>query len=80
MKIGDIVTILIDNPYGVDEEYHVKNETGVIVDFEESTEQWCIATGKPETDGYWFTEDEFRPATTDEIEARLRFILMKEVM
>ena len=79
MKIGDIVTILVDNPGGV-EEYHVKNETGVIVDFEESVEKWCIATGKPETDGWWFTEDEFRSATTNEIEARLRFILMKEVM
>lgn len=77
MKIGDIVTIIVDNPSGVDEEYPVKNETGVIVDFDETSEQWQIATGEPETDGWWFTEDELRPTTAEEIEARLRYILMK---
>lgn len=77
MKIGDVVTIIVDTPYGVEENYRVKNETGVVVDFEEDTEQWEIATGNPETDGWWFTEDELRPATAKEIEARLRFVLME---
>lgn len=77
MKIGDIVTIVVDNPYGVDDEYPVKNETGVIVDFDEESEQWEIATGNPITDGWWFIKDEFRPATAEEIEARLRYVLME---
>lgn len=76
--IGDIVTITVDNPYGVDGEYHVKNETGVIVDFDESTDQFEIATGNYESDGWWFTKDEFRLATDDEIKARLRFVLMNK--
>lgn len=74
--IGDIVTITVDKPYGVDDEYPVKGETGVILDFDESTEQWQIATGNYVSDGWWFTKDEFRPATDDEARARLRFILM----
>ena len=76
MKIGDIVTITTNKPYGVVDKYRVKNETGVITDFDECT-AWEISTGIPETTGWWFTEDEFRLATDDEIKARLRLLLMK---
>lgn len=74
MKIGDVVTIVVDTPYGVYDE-PVKNETGVIVDFDEESEQWEIATGNPIS--WWFTKDEFRPATAEEIEAKLRYVLME---
>ena len=77
MKIGDIVTIKVDYPYGVEERWKVKDETGVIIDFQEDPEEWCVATGNPESDGWWFTEDELRQATDEEIKARLRFVLMK---
>ena len=77
MMIGDIVTITIDNPQGVEGNYPVKNETGVIVDFDEDANVCEIATGKAETTGWWYAEDEFRLATEDEIKARLKFLLMK---
>lgn len=76
MMIGDIVTITIDCPYGVDGDYRVKNETGVITNYDEDTKTWEIATGKPDTTGWWYAVGEFRPATDDEIKARLRFVLM----
>lgn len=74
--IGDIVTITVDRPYGVDEDYFVKNETGVIVESFAATNQWRIETGVPNTSGWWFTPDEFRPATEDEVRARLKKVLM----
>ena len=75
MKIGDIVTITVDHPAGVYNRLFVKNETGVITDFDE--EVWEISTGMPGTSGWWYAEDEFRPATDDEIKARLKLILMR---
>lgn len=75
--LGNIVTIIVDNPYGVEEKWSIKNEIGVIVDFEESTKQYKIATGNYKSDGYWFTENEFRPATDDECRAALYSLIMK---
>lgn len=74
--IGDVVTITADNPYGVDEDYAVKGETGVIVDYDEDTNQFYVETGNSEST-WWFTSDEFRPATEEECKARLRYLLMK---
>lgn len=74
MKIGDIVTITVNHPVGACG-CLVKNETGVITDFDE--EVWEISTGMPGTSGWWYAEDEFRPATDDEIKARLKLILMR---
>ena len=77
MKIGDIVTITVDHPACVYDRRSVKNETGVITDFDKEGSAWEITTGKPETTGWWYAEDEFRPATDDEIKARLKLILMR---
>ena len=77
MKIGDIVTIVVDYPAVIGEAEKVKGETGVIADCDSEYNLWMVETGKPETSGWWFTEDEFRPATAEEIEARLRYVLMK---
>ena len=76
MKIGDIVTITVNHPDGV---YgcSVKNETGVITDFDKEGAAWVISTGMPGTSGWWYGEDEFRLATDDEIKARLKLILMR---
>lgn len=73
--VGDIVTIIANNPRGV--KARVNGETGVIVEFDERCEMSCVATGNPESNSWWFTDDEFRPATDEEIKARLRFVLMK---
>ena len=83
MKIGDIVTITVHLPYGVDEgNVSVMNETGAITDFVEFVEDgsmmWEITTGNHLTTGWWYCEGEFRPATPEEIEARLRYVLMKK--
>jgi len=75
MKIGDIVTITVNHPGGVGGCF-VKNETGVLTDFDEVA-AWKISTGMPGTTEWWFTEDEFRLATDDEIKARLKLILMR---
>ena len=75
-KIGDIVTIIVDHPAGVDEFGKVKGETGVITDYDHAG-NWAIETGKPETSGWWFYETEFRPATAEEIADRLRYVLME---
>lgn len=77
MIIGSIVTIIVDNHCGVDREYKIKNETGVIINFDEEFEQWKIATGNPESDGWWWNKDEFREATDEEIKAKLRCLLMR---
>ncbi len=77
MKIGDIVTIVVDYPAVIGEAEKVKGETGVIVDCDSVYNLWMVETGKPETSGWWFTEGELRPATAEEIEAKLRFVLME---
>ena len=76
-KVGDIVTITVDYPAGVDEFEKVKGETGVITDYDHVDNCWVVETGKPETSGYWYDETEFRPATAEEIADRLRYVLMK---
>ena len=73
MKIGDIVTITTDHVYGVDDYYPVHMETGVIVSYDDETKQYQIVTCNPASDEWWFTEDEFRLATDEEVRARLRF-------
>ncbi len=75
-KIGDIVTITVKHPAGVEEYAYVLNETGVITDYDHAG-NWAIETGKPETSGWWFYETEFCPATAEEIADRLRYVLME---
>ena len=75
-KIGDIVTITVDYPAGVEEFGKVKGETGVITNYDH-VGSWEVTTGKPKTSGYWYYETEFRPATAEEIADRLRYALMK---
>ena len=77
--IGNIVTITVNNPCGVDGEYPVLNETGVIVEIEEyedGQKLFLINTGKVLTT-WWFSESQFRPATEEEVREKLRYLLMK---
>ena len=76
-EIGDIVTITVKHPAGVEEYAYVLNETGVITDYDHVDNCWVVETGKPETSGWWFDETEFRPATAEEIADRLRYVLME---
>lgn len=70
MKVGDIVTIIIDMPYGVDDEY-VKDKVGLIV--EKEGKLFRVRTNaNPLYDGYWYTVDEFRLATETEIASTLK--------
>lgn len=72
--IGNIVTIIVDHPCGKND-VSVKNETGVIVDFDESSETFQIKTGSYFSDGYWYIEKDFRPATDDEIKKTLKLLI-----
>ena len=72
--IGNIVTIIVDHPRGKDD-VSVKNETGVIVDFDDSDETFQIRTGSVFSDGYWYIEKDFRPATDDEIKKAFKLLM-----
>ena len=76
MKIGDIVTITVETPEGIEDAVSVYGETGVIVDEDLEYNCWQVATGNPHTTGWWFSETELRPATPEEIADRLKFILL----
>lgn len=73
--IGTVVTIIVDHPCAGDRGFKVKNETGIIHDFNEVNNTFQIRTGLFFTNGFWYRENEFRPATDDEIKARLKLIL-----
>ena len=77
MMIGSIVTILVDYPCGVDEDAHnyVKGETGVITDYDEEHGDYAV-TFHPQVFPWWFSKDELRLATNEEIAGKLRYIIM----
>lgn len=79
MMIGSIVTILIDYPCGTDKDarYYVKNETGIITDFYEETGDYAVKLMPDEIYPWWFSKDEIRLATNEEIAGKLRYIMMK---
>ena len=79
MKIGSIVTILVDYPYGVEEESqnYVKGMTGVVVERDEEEENlFAVRIYPGEWLQWWFSEDEMRPATNEEIAEKLRQVMM----
>ena len=79
MMIGSIVTILIDYPHGTDEDErnYVKDEIGVITDYDEEAGDYEVRIIPNEIYPWWFSKDELRLATNEEIAGKLRFIMMK---
>lgn len=78
MMIGSIVTILVDYPCGTDEveNNYVKGETGVITDYNEETNDYAVSILPHERFPWWFSKEEIRLATNEEIAGKLRFIMM----
>ena len=70
MQVGDIVTIIIDMPYGVDDEY-VKDKDGLVVEREGKLFR-VRTSANPLYDGYWYTVDELRLATETEVTSTLK--------
>ena len=77
MTIGSIVTILVDYPCGVEEDKrnYVNGETGIIVDYCEDHNDYAVKL-QPESFSWWFSKDEIRLATNEEIAGKLRYIMM----
>lgn len=78
MMIGDIVTILVDYPCGADKiaRNYVKNEVGVITDLNEETSDYAVSILHHERYPWWFSKDEIRLATKEQIAGKLRSMLM----
>ena len=78
MKLGSIVTVLVDYPRGTIEEprNYVKDEVGIVV--EVSEKRWfAVAIKTQEIFPWWFHKDELRPATNAEIRRKLRSVMTK---
>lgn len=78
MSIGSIVTILVDYPAGMDEDArnYVKGETGIITEYDEDYDDYAVKF-LPQSFHWWFSKDEMRLATNEEIAEKLRYIMMK---
>lgn len=78
MMIGTIVTILVKYPCGADEiaRNYVRNEVGVITDFNEETSDYAVSIHHHERYPWWFSKNEIRLATNEEIAGKLRSMLM----
>ena len=82
MKIGDIVTILVEYPCGVEKNKwnYVKDETGVIVDVDTHDPnelEYSVKLSPTDIFSWWFASEEIRSATEDEIAEKLRSLMMK---
>ena len=73
IKIGDIVTLTADRPFGIHEEdcSGFKGSVGIITEIAEPEEEtypsFRVTTPDYSKANYWFIEEEFRPATDEEI-------------
>lgn len=78
VKVGSIVTITIDNPDGL-EEMHMNGTVGVVSSFCEGDDNydpsWRIDTDNMV--GFLYGREQFREATKEEMESKLRELLMK---
>lgn len=77
MTIGSIVTILVDYPCGVEEDKrnYVNGETGIIIDYCGSHNDYAVKF-HPQSFPWWFSENELRLATNEEIAGKLRSVMM----
>lgn len=78
IRVGSIVTITVDNPDGL-EEMHMNGTVGIVSEYYEGSDtydpSWRIDTDS--TEGFLFGKEQFREATKEEMENRLRELLMK---